>query len=510
VTTLPPLLELKGITKRFPGVLANDGVDLRVFSGEVHGLLGENGAGKTTLMKILYGLYQADEGEIRVRGQAVKLRSPKDALAIGIGMVHQHFKLVPTLTVAENIVLGIRDRSTPFMHLKEVRNRIAKLSWDYGLHVDSRAPVWTLSTGEQQRVEILKALYRRAELLILDEPTAVLTPQESQALFGTLKHLVDAGLTIIFITHKLKEIIAASHNVSVLRRGKLVVTKPTAQTTKEELAQLMVGRAVLFQVDKQPCRPGAVALEVESVEALNDRQLPALRGVMFSIRYGEVLGIAGVSGNGQRELAEVIAGLRPATAGRIQLDGKDVTNAPVRKLRSLGMAHIPEDRMGQGLALPLSIAENMVLDSYRLPEFGRGPFLSHGAIEQRAQQLVESFDVRAPGIHVPAQQLSGGNLQKVILARELHRQPRVIVANQPTRGLDVGSCEYVRGKLIEARDRGAAVLLISEDLDEVLDVCDRVVVIYEGCLTMAPPGADHQLLGLMMAGEGVPHGPANS
>lgn len=506
MTILTPLLELKGITKRFPGVLANDSVDLRIFTGEVHGLLGENGAGKSTLMKILYGLYQADAGEIRFKGRPVYLRSPKDALSIGIGMVHQHFKLVPTLTVAENIILGIKQDKTPWLRLHDARKSIAQLSWDYGLHVDSRAPVWALSTGEQQRVEILKALYRKAELLILDEPTAVLTPQESQALFGTLKHLVDAGLTIIFITHKLKEIIAVSHNVSVLRRGKLLATKPTAQTTKEELAQLMVGRAVLFQVDKQPCRPGAPVLQMENVEACNDRQLPALRAVTLTIRSGEVLGIAGVSGNGQRELAEVVAGLRPATGGRIRLEGQDVTNAPVRRLRSLGMAHIPEDRMGQGLALSLSVAENMVLHSYCLPEFRRGPFLNHGAIDDHARQLVENFDVRTAGVHVPAQQLSGGNLQKVILARELHRQPRLIVANQPTRGLDVGSCEYVRRKLIEARDQGTAVLLISEDLDEVLDVCDRVAVIYEGHLSLAPPGANHQLLGLMMAGEDVTHG----
>lgn len=504
-SVVTPLLELRGISKQFPGVLANDRVDLRVTPGEVHGLLGENGAGKTTLMKILYGLYQPTSGEIHLKGQRVFLRSPRTALALGIGMVHQHFKLVPTLTVAENIVLGLDRGLNPFVNIRRAEKSILDLGEDYGLSVDPRAPLWTLSTGEQQRVEILKALYRRAELLILDEPTAVLTPQESEALFKTLNHLVDAGLTIIFITHKLKEIISVTHNVTVLRRGKVVATAETAKTSRADLAQLMVGREVLFQVEKAQRAAGAVALQVENLEASNDKGLPALRGANLTLHSGEILGIAGVSGNGQRELAEVITGLRPATAGRFFLDGKEFTQASVRQLLDAGVAHIPEDRMGQGLALPLSVAENTILHSYRQPEFSKGAFLDYNAIKAHAETLVAAFDVRTPGVDVPARQLSGGNLQKIILARELFQKPRLIVANQPTRGLDVGSCEYVRQKLVEARDRGAAVLMISEDLDEIIDVADRIAVIFEGRLSESPPNANHQTLGLMMAGEAINH-----
>lgn len=501
-----PLLELKDISKQFPGVLANDQVNLKVYPGEVHGLLGENGAGKTTLMKILYGLYQPTGGEIFYKGQRVFLSNPKVALKLGIGMVHQHFKLVPTLTVAENIILGMKESPNPFISLKDAKKAILELGEKYGLQVDPGALVWTLSTGEQQRVEILKALYRNAELLILDEPTAMLTPLVAKALFETLEQLVEAGLTIIFITHKLKEIISVTDNVTVLRRGKVVDSRVTQQTTTEELARLMVGREVLFQVAKEPQKPGNPIIKVTDVEADNDKGLPALRGASLKIHSGEIVGLAGVSGNGQRELAEVLTGLRHATKGRIELHGENVTNFSVKALLKRKVAHIPEDRMGQALALPLTIAENAVLHSYRSPEFNNGPILDYPAINEHTEQLVKDFDVRTPGIDVPARQLSGGNLQKVILARELYQKPQLIVANQPTRGVDVGSCEYIRKKLIEARDRGAAVLLISEDLDEVLDVADRIMVIYEGQLTQAPKNADHQTLGLMMAGEEVKHG----
>lgn len=503
MTEAKPLLELQSITKAFPGVIANDKVSLSIAPGEVHGLLGENGAGKTTLMKILYGLYRPTEGSILYKGRPVHLRSPKDALRLGIGMVHQHFKLVPTLTVAENILLGIKTGRSPFVNLQSAKDAILDLGEKYGLEVSPQAPVWTLSTGEQQRVEILKALYRHAELLILDEPTAVLTPQESDALFSTLKQLVDAGLTIIFISHKLKEIMAVTHRVTVLRQGKVAATLDTASTTREALAQLMVGRKVLFQTEQGAAKPGALALQVKGLKAFNDKGLPALNGISFDLHAGEILGVAGVSGNGQRELAEVLTGLRKPSAGHFELYGKDLTLAPVRTLLDAGVAHIPEDRMEQGLALSLSIAENTVVHSYREPRFSQGVFLNYAQIKRHAQQLVKEFDVRTPGVDVPAHNLSGGNLQKVILARELSRSPKFIVANQPTRGLDVGSCEYVRKRLIQARDQGAAVLLISEDLDEVLDVADRIAVMFEGRLSEAPKDANVQTLGLMMAGETV-------
>jgi len=498
-----PILELRGITKRFPGVVANNNIDLNILPGEVHGLLGENGAGKTTLMKVLYGLYQPTSGEIIYKGQKAHLRSPKDALRLGIGMVHQHFKLVPTLTVAENIILGAKDSPTPFVNLSQAHESIRELGARYGLDVDPTALVWSLSTGEQQRVEILKALYRKAELLILDEPTAVLTPQLAEALFHTLGQLVEAGLTIIFITHKLKEIMATTHRVSVLRRGELVATEDTVSVTRASLAELMVGRKVLFEVEKEPSTPGKPVIEAHQLHAVNSRGLAALNGATLTVRSGEVVGIAGVSGNGQSELAEVLTGLRQISAGKILFEGVSITKASVRDRLNLGMAHIPEDRIGQGLALSLSVAENIVLHEYRNPEFGTGWFLNYNRIRQHARSIVKDYDVRTPGIDVPARQLSGGNLQKVILGRELSRDPKFIVANQPTRGLDVGSCEHVRKNLIRARDRGAGVLLISEDLDELFDVSDRILVMYRGVPYPAPPGADLKTLGLMMAGENL-------
>ena len=497
-----PAVQMRGITKRFPGVLANDHVDLEVYPGEVMALLGENGAGKSTLMNILSGLYRPDEGEIIIHGWPVHLRSPRDAIAHGIGMVHQHFMLVETLTVAENVILGL-DTVGWVPRMEEVHREIEALSERYSLRVDPAAYIWQLSVGEQQRVEILKLLYRGADILILDEPTAVLTPQESAELSKTLRRMADEGKAVIFITHKLDEVMAFADRVTVLRAGKVVATLPITQTNKAELARLMVGREVLFRLEKRVCRPGEIALEVEGLQALNDKGLPALRGISFQICAGEILGIAGVAGNGQRELAEVITGLRRATSGSVRVYGQDITNRSPREVIEAGVGYIPGDRVGVGLVPNLSVADNLAMKAYRQPPLARGPLLDRGALRDFARRLIEVFHIVTPDHRTPARLLSGGNQQRVVLAREITASKGVLVAVYPTRGLDVGATESVRKALLEERDKGAAILLISEDLDELMQLSDRIAVLYEGEVmgVVVPEETTPEALGLMMAGQ---------
>ncbi|HHW15167.1 MAG TPA: ABC transporter ATP-binding protein [Firmicutes bacterium] len=499
---MEPIVRLRGITKEFPGVLANDRVDLEVFPGTIHALLGENGAGKTTLMNILYGLYQPDAGEIFIRGEKVRVTDPNVAIRHGIGMVHQHFMLIPPLTVAENIVLGNEPRRGLSLDLKRAVKVARELSDRFGLTVDPLARIEGISVGMQQRVEILKALYRGAEVLILDEPTAVLTPQEVRELKAILDALVAQGKAIIFITHKLKEIMAMAQVVTVIRRGRVVKTLPTAETTPQELASLMVGREVILQVAKGPAKPGEAALRLEGVTANNNRRLPALRGIDLEVRRGEILGIAGVDGNGQTELVEVLTGLRPVTGGRILLKGREITRVKTRHRLRQGLGHIPEDRQKRGLVLDFSVAENLILASYDRPPFASGLNLNQAAVRQNAERLVREFDIRTPSAETPARSLSGGNQQKVIVAREIDRDPDVLIAAQPTRGLDVGAIEFVHERLVGERDRGKAVLLVSFELDEILSLADRIAVMYEGRIVdVLPAGeATEEILGLLMSG----------
>ncbi|MGC8817183.1 MAG: ABC transporter ATP-binding protein [Candidatus Hadarchaeum sp.] len=502
---------MRGITKRFPGVLANDHVDFEIRSGEIHALLGENGAGKTTLMNILYGLYQPDEGQILIRGKPVTIRSPKDAIELGIGMIHQHFMLVDPLTVTENVVLGLRSSKEPLLDLDVAEKRIIELSKKYGLKVDPKAKIEQLSVGERQRVEIIKALYRGAQILILDEPTAVLTPPEVKELMKMMKKMAKEGLAVIpFITHKLPEVMEVSDRVTVLRRGKVVATIPTKRTNKGDLAKKMVGRQICFGVKRKKVKPGKVVLSVEDLEALNDKGLPALRKVSFEIREREILGIAGVSGNGQRELAEVITGLRKATGGKVIILGQDVTNKTPKEITSLGVGHIPEDRVGTGLVMNFTVAENLILGSQSEPPFVNRWFLPFNVkwfldkkeINRYADQLIKEYDIKTPSRDTPARNLSGGNLQKLILARELSRKPKLLIANQPTRGLDVGATEFIQSKLEEQKEKGTAILLISEDLDEIMCLSDRIAVIYEGQIVGIVPAEKAKIkdIGLMMAG----------
>jgi len=495
-------LELTGITKHFPGVLANDQVDFDVHAGEVHALLGENGAGKTTLMRILYGLYQADEGEIRINGQPVQIRSPHDAIAHGIGMVHQHFMLVPTLTVTENVILGLPSSRAPFLDSEQAARRIAHLSETYGLKVDPNAYVWQLSVGEQQRVEIIKALFREASLLILDEPTAVLTPQEVEELFGVLREFTAHGLAVIFITHKLHEVMAISDRVTVLRAGRRVATLPTSETNPQALAELMVGRQLQPPTRENGREPGDLVLTVENLSALGDKGVPALRDVSLDVRAGEIVGLAGVSGNGQRELAEVIAGLRRPTSGQVLIEGKDVTGRSPTEMIQAGLAYIPEERLTVGTIPDFSVAENAILEVHGRPPLARGIFLNTEAVRRFTQQLIEQYDVKTPTQETPIKKLSGGNIQKLILARELSRNPKLLIAAQPTRGLDVGATEYIHHRLLEERANGTAILLISEDLDEIFALSDRIAVMYEGRIMGIVPiaFAQRETIGLMMAG----------
>ena len=497
-----PVLELRGITKRFPGVLANDHIDLDVHEGEVHALLGENGAGKSTLMNEVYGLYRPDEGEIRVGGRPVTIHSPKEAIANGIGMVHQHFMLIPVMTVSENIVLATEPRhGGVFLDLDTAVTRVKELSESFGLAVDPRARVDSISVGMQQRVEILKALYRGADILILDEPTAVLTPQETEELFQIIRSLREQGKSIIFISHKLKEVLEIADRITVLRRGVRVETLDRQGATESQLARLMVGREVLLRVDKHQSTPGDPLLVVEDLTVFDDRGLEAVRGASLEVREGEIVGLAGVDGNGQAELVEALSGLRRPTSGRILIAGKDITGAHAKDVIDLGIGHIPEDRHRRGLVLDFTLAENLALHDYRRPPDSRFGWLFPRRLIERARNLLRQFDVRGGRPETPASSLSGGNQQKVVLAREIARDPRVLLAAQPTRGLDVGAIEFVHRRLVEARDRRKAVLLISLELDEILSLADRILVLYEGRIAAEfGADADEHELGIAMTG----------
>ncbi|TMF69121.1 MAG: ABC transporter ATP-binding protein [Chloroflexi bacterium] len=500
-------VDMRGITKQFPGVLANNHVDFSVRPGEIHALVGENGAGKSTLMNILYGLFPPDSGEIHINGKQAHIGGPRDAIALGIGMVHQHFMLIPVFSVGENIMLGREPVAGPdFYDHARARTAINELTKRYGLALNPDARMGDLPVGLQQRAEIVKVLYRGANILILDEPTGVLTPQETKELFVVLRDLVKSGKTIIFISHKLKEVLEISDRITVMRRGKVVGHLTTKQTNEEEIATMMVGREVLLRVDKKPATPGAVVMRVENISANTDRGVPALKGVSFELRQGEILGIAGVEGNGQSELMEVLAGTRHVTGGRVLLGGRDITTYDARTERGAGVAFIPEDRRGTGLVLSFSIAENSILGRERSPTFSWNEFvLKLVAIKEWARRLVKEFDIRTPSIEVAARNLSGGNQQKVIVAREMGSKPKVLLAAQPTRGVDIGAIEFIHRRIVQERDEGTAVLLVSAELDEVRSLSDRIAVMYEGrIVSIEPPDAPEERLGLLMTGGGAP------
>ena len=496
-------VKMTGIVKKFPGVVANDGVDFELDSGEVHALLGENGAGKSTLSNILTGLYRPDAGHLEIDGAPVSFASPRDALDAGIGMVHQHFRLVPTFTVAENVILGESD-SRIFLDRDEVAARVQELSERYHLAVDPMARVWQLSVGEQQRVEILKVLYRGAKVLILDEPTAVLTPIEADELFKTLRSMVAEGRSVIFISHKLDEVMAVADRITVLRAGKTVGCVQAASTSTRELASMMVGRSVEFNrvVRSTPACPDDVVLNVSAASATDDRGRQALFDITLSVGRGEIVGVAGVAGNGQRELAEVIAGMRPTTGGSVAVEGREVRSGRARSAIAQGIAHIPEDRLHTGLAAGHSVEDNMALKNYRSSALSRFRILRRKAIRGQAEDLVGRYDVKTPDTRTPVRLLSGGNVQKVLLAREFSSLPKVLIAASPTRGLDVGAIETVRSRLVEAADSGLGVLLISEDLDEIMSLSDRVLVMYEGRIVADMPmgEAERHRIGLLMGG----------
>jgi simple sugar transport system ATP-binding protein len=499
-----PILEMRGITKRFPGIVANDAVDLDVRSGEVHALLGENGAGKSTLMSILSGLYSADEGEILLRGRPVSFNSAKDAIAAGIGMVYQHFMLIPVMTVAENIVLGAEPRAGGvLLDESAAEERVRELSRLFGLAVDPDALVERISVGQQQRVEILKSLYRNADILILDEPTAVLTPQEAGELFTVVERLKEEGKAIVFISHKLNEVLHIADRITVLRRGRKIDTVPREGATEEGLARMMVGREVVLRIEKPPARPAEPLLVVDGLTVLDDRGIPKVQDVSFEVRAGEIVGIAGVDGNGQTELIDAIAGLRKPQSGTVTVGGRRFAQGTARELLDAGLSHIPEDRQRRGLVLEFSIAENIALHDYGQEPSSRFGWLFPKRLVQRARALIDEFDVRGGGPQTPSGALSGGNQQKVVAAREISRDPKVLIAAQPTRGLDVGAIEYLHGRLVVERDEGRAILLVSLELDEVLSLSDRILVMYEGRI-VAEHGADadEEQVGLEMLGGG--------
>jgi ABC-type uncharacterized transport system ATPase subunit len=496
------VLELKGITKRFPGVVANDSIDFDLRRGEVHALLGENGAGKTTLMNVLYGLYRADEGEIVLNGEPITFHSPGDAIRAGIGMVHQHFMLIPVMTVAENIVLATEPRTAVvLLDYGAADERVKALATQFGFAIDPEAKIEDITVGQQQRVEILKALYRQADILILDEPTAVLTPQEAGELFGILESLKRGGMSIIFITHKLNEVLEIADRITVLRRGKRIDTIAREGATEQALAEMMVGREVLLRIDKSEAHPAEPLLEVEDLHAVDDRGVEKVRGDSFVVRAGEIVGLAGVDGNGQSELVEVLAGLRRPTAGAVRVAGRDVTGAGAKEILDLGVGHIPEDRQRRGLVLDFTLAENLALHDYDKEPDSRYGWLFPGRLVARARGVLQRFDVRGGGPQTRASALSGGNQQKVVLAREIGREPRVLLAVQPTRGLDVGAIEFVHRQLIAARDAGLAVLLVSLELDEILLLSDRILAIYEGRIVAEyGPDVSPEELGIAMTG----------
>jgi simple sugar transport system ATP-binding protein len=499
----PPVLELRGITKQFPEVLANDHIDLDLKRGEVHALLGENGAGKSTLMNILYGLYRPDEGEIVVNGKPVSFSSAKDAIEQGIGMVHQHFMLIPVMTVAENIVLGTEPTEAGIvLDYRVARNRVEEIARTFGFHIDPDARIENITVGQQQRVEILKALYRRADILILDEPTAVLTPQEATELFGILRSLQAEGMSVIFISHKLNEVLDIADRISVLRRGKMIGTVPKEGATEQELARMMVGRDVLLRVEKHASKAGEALLKVDDLHVQDDREIEKVRGVTLEVRAGEILGLAGVDGNGQTELIEAITGLRPTQSGTVTVAGKQTSrHASPKDMLEVGVGHIPEDRQRRGLVLEFSIAENIALHDFRYPPDSRNGWLFPRRMIERARRLIQAFDVRGGGPTTRAGGLSGGNQQKVVVAREVERNPKVLIAAQPTRGLDVGAIEYVHRRLVAERDEGRAILLASLELEEIVSLSDRIVVMFEGRIVGEfPPTATEEELGLAMIG----------
>ena len=497
-----PILELRGITKSFPGVLANDHVDFDLRRGEVHALLGENGAGKSTLMNILYGLYHPDEGEIRINGEPVRISSPKAAIELGVGMVHQHFMLIPVMTVAENIVLAQEPRTAGvFLDYDAAIRRVRDLAATFNFAIDPDAKVESITVGQEQRVEILKALFRGADILILDEPTAVLTPQEADELFAILRTLQREGMSIIFISHKLREVLEIAERITVLRRGKKIDTVPREGATPQGLARLMVGREVLLRVEKPPVDPGEPLLRVENLQVLDDRDLEAVRGVSFDVRAREIVAVAGVDGNGQSELIDALSGLRKTSGGSIQIAGRDVTASNAHSRYDSGLGHIPEDRQRRGLVLEFTLAENLTLHDFEKQPFSRFGWLRPGRAVAWARKLLQEFDVRGGGPRTRAGALSGGNQQKVVVAREVARDPRVLIAAQPTRGLDVGAIEFVHRRLVEERDQGRAVLLVSLELEEVLSLADRILVLYEGQIVAEyGPDVSEEGLGIAMTG----------
>jgi len=475
-----PYVEMKSITKRFLGVTANKSVDFVVRRGEIVALLGENGAGKSTLMNILFGYYTCDEGECYIKGMKVNLTCPKDAIRSGIGMIHQHFTLVPSLTVLENIVVGTEVGRGPFLNFKTAREKLRKISDKFGVGVDLDARVWTLSAGEQQRTEIIKALYREADILIMDEPTSVLAPAETRELFHTLKILVQEGRSVVFISHHLDEVFEVADRVVVLRDGEVVAERRTEETTPRELANIMVGREMLEELEKKRSSPGAVVLEIENLNALNDKEMPALNNVNINVRRHEIVGIAGVSGNGQTELSEILFGLRAQTSGSIRVNGKRLQPGRPLSAMELGLARIPEDRMGTGILLDLTVEENLVLEKHGKPPFNSGGLINQKEIRRFADSAMEEFDIKSAGPTALAKTLSGGNLQKVMIARGLSGQASVIVAHKPTWGIDIGAAEYIHQRMLEEAEKGAAILLISEDLNEIYLLSDRIVVLFEG------------------------------
>lgn len=502
MNTQIPVLEVRNITKRFPGVLANDNVTLKLHQGKVLGLLGENGAGKSTLMNMIYGLYKPDEGEILVKGNPIIINEPSDAIRNGIGMVHQHFQLVDVLTVTENVMLGNESHIGGFLQRHIARKKILEISREYSLDVDPDALIQDLPVGTQQRVEIIKALYRNADVLILDEPTAVLTPQEIDGLFKVMRTLIERGVSIIFISHKLKEIIEICDEVVVLRRGKVAGQADPKNSTTQSLASLMVGRDVILEVAKTPAQPKDKILSIENVVIENERGIPAVKGVSLDVFAGEIIGIAGVQGNGQTELVEALTGLRLIKNGTIHLMGQNITNRPPRHITEMGVAHVPEDRQKVGMVGDFTVMQNMVLCTYYKEPFAHYFVIDEDSITKNGEDLVRKYDVRPPIINTPIKGLSGGNQQKVIVAREFSRPVKLLIASQPTRGLDVGSIEFIHKQIIRMRDEGTAVIVVSSELDEILSLSDRVAVMFDGHIIDVLPiaQADRNTIGLRMAG----------